>query len=150
MVKTASTARHIALILRRSRLRHPGTTIILDVRTGKLNSDLQTGRPLTQQERALIIALVPDQELTARIAATLDNALVVDMNDGGMGSIRFVKEGNRRRACSIATAEYIDEDGVPVTVEVNASADNELFEVDFWKVDFSPLRRYPRLEDLVR
>jgi hypothetical protein len=67
-----------------------------------------------------------------------------------MGSIRFVKAGSRRRSRSIAEAEYVDEDGVLVSVEISVGDDNELFEVDFWKVDFSPLRRYPHPEDLRR
>jgi hypothetical protein len=38
--------------------------------------------------------------------------------------------------------------GALVTIELSIDERNELFEVDFWKADFSPLRRYPRPEDL--
>jgi hypothetical protein len=78
----------------------------------------------------------------------LDDALVSEMQDGGMQSIRFVGGKNRRRAGSIAEARCLDDDGVMVRVELNVDEAGCLFELDFWKVDFSPLRRYPSPEDL--
>jgi hypothetical protein len=72
------------------------------------------------------------------------------MQDGGMGSIRFVPPGTptRRFGDAIAEAEYIDEDGVLVSIALNVDRDGELYEVDFWKVDFSPLQRYPRASEI--
>jgi hypothetical protein len=46
-------------------------------------------------------------------------------------------------------AQYVDSDGVLVSIAVNAARNSDLLEVDFWKVDFSPLRRYPRPSDVV-
>jgi hypothetical protein len=118
--------------------------------TAQVPPNSQTAaRALTDRERALILALVPQHESTLS-TKTLEDALVVDMRDGGMGSIRFIKEGNRRRSRSIAHAEYVDEDGIAVSIEVTVGEDNELFEIDIWKMDFSPLRRYPHPEDLER
>jgi hypothetical protein len=74
------------------------------------------------------------------------------MNDGGMGSIRFINPpGTELRSIgkALAEAQYTDEDGVPVSIVVNADKNNELYELDFWKVDFSPLRRYPKPEQLI-
>ena len=65
-----------------------------------------------------------------------------------MGGVRFINATNRRRSHSIAEGKYLDDDGVLVSIELSVDQHNELFEVDFWKVDFSPLRRYPRPEDL--
>jgi uncharacterized SAM-dependent methyltransferase len=65
-----------------------------------------------------------------------------------MGSIRFLNGADRRRSRSIAEAQYVDDDGVLVSIELNVDEMNELFELDFWKVDFSPLRRYPSPADL--
>jgi hypothetical protein len=65
-----------------------------------------------------------------------------------MASIRFVGGKDRHRAGSIAEATYIDDDGVMASIELNVDETGRLFELDFWKVDFSPLRRYPRTEDL--
>ena len=42
----------------------------------------------------------------------------------------------------------MDDDGVLVSIELTVDERDELFELDFWKVDFSPLRRYPNPEDL--
>jgi hypothetical protein len=74
----------------------------------------------------------------------------MDMRDGGMGSIRFVRPDPRSRAAAIAEAQYVDEDGVVVSIELSVDNRNELFELDFWKVDFSRLRRYPRPKDVKR
>jgi hypothetical protein len=102
----------------------------------------QTGRKLRPAERAVVTALVPS------VTAVLEDAVVVEMRDGGMGSIRFLNGGERRRSRSIAEAQYVDDDGVLVVIELNVDEKDELFELDFWKVDFSPLRRYPNPEDL--
>ena len=90
------------------------------------------------------------KEFTPGIQAQLSSALVEDMQDGGMGSIRFLPSGNaaRRYGGAIAEAQYIDEDGVLVIIVLNVDRDGELYEIDFWKVDFSPLKRYPRVSDI--
>jgi hypothetical protein len=107
-----------------------------------VNTQPQTGRKLRPAERAVITALA------SSVTAGLDDALVVEMRDGGMGSIRFLNGSDRRRSHSIAEAEYVDDDGVSVNIELNVDERDELFELDLWKVDFSPLRRYPNPEDL--
>ena len=75
---------------------------------------------------------------------------VEDMADGGMGGIRFVVETGKSRKMGreLVTAEYIDEDQVPVLISINLDEDGRLFEIDFWKVDYKPLKRYPRQEEL--
>jgi hypothetical protein len=85
---------------------------------------------------------------------TLTNGLlevpevVRDMDDGGMGSITFDIEGNQRRNEQVAKAEYIDDDGVLVDIELSSDENGNLFELDFWKVDFSPLKVYPSIEKI--
>ncbi len=67
-----------------------------------------------------------------------------------MGSVRFARrEGSRSFGAEIARAEYTDDDGVLVSITVNVDENGDLFEIDFWKADFSPLRRYPRPDDLI-
>lgn len=80
----------------------------------------------------------------------LEACLVEDMQDGGMGSIRFVSHSQRQRAFgrAIAEAEYTDDDGLLVSIAINTDDSGKLYEIDFWKVDFSPLRRYPTRLDL--
>jgi len=68
---------------------------------------------------------------------------VQDLNDGGMGSIRFLAQSDVRFSGEIARAEYIDRDGVLVSITINSDQYGELHEMDFWGTDFSPLKRYP-------
>jgi hypothetical protein len=72
----------------------------------------------------------------------------MDMKDGNMGSIRFARDGPRVLGKVLAEAQYTGEDGVCVSIAINADNKGDLFEVDFWKVDFSPLKRYPNRSDL--
>jgi hypothetical protein len=107
-----------------------------------VNTQSPMGRKLKRTEHALVTALAPG------VTTGLDDVLVVEMRDGGMGSIRFLNGSDRHRSRSIAEGEYVDDDGVSVSIELNVDEKDELFELDFWKVDFSPLRRYPTPEDL--
>jgi hypothetical protein len=86
----------------------------------------------------------------AGLLNNLNARTVEDMQDGGMGSIRFSNAGGARREFgdAIAGAEYTDDDGVLVSIVFNTDSTGSLSEVDFWKVDFSPLLRYPRPSDL--
>jgi hypothetical protein len=43
----------------------------------------------------------------------------------------------------LVTAEYLDQDGIVVRISIVTDEQGELYEVDFWKVYFSPLIRYP-------
>jgi hypothetical protein len=106
------------------------------------------GRELSGPERVLVAALLVRSGASTSSISTLDQARVLDLQDGGMGSIRFIHSGEARRDTVIAEAQFTDEDGVQVSIELNATTNGRLFELDFWKVDFSPLRRYPRPDDL--
>ncbi|MGB2638232.1 MAG: hypothetical protein WAN32_04730 [Candidatus Acidiferrum sp.] len=66
-----------------------------------------------------------------------------------MGSIRFVQPDTRAFGKALAEAQYVDSDGIPVSITINVDQNGQLFEVDFWKVDFSPLKRYPKPSELV-
>jgi len=72
------------------------------------------------------------------------------MQDGNMGSLKFVTSESRHRRFGekIAEAEFVDEDGVLVSATINVDDRGNLFELDLWKVDFSPLKRYPKADDL--
>jgi hypothetical protein len=113
------------------------------------NNPLQ-GRSLRPLERQLIERMLRGQDVKPEVTAKLPSVLVEDMQDGGMGSIRFLIPGYSARhfGKAVAQAEYIDEDGVLVSIVINADQENELYEVDFWKVDFSPLKRYPKASDI--
>jgi len=74
---------------------------------------------------------------------------VTEMDDGGMGSLRFIYSDPQPLEKAVSEAQYTDSDGVLVSINLSVDKTGRLFELDFWKVDFSPLRRYPRPGDLV-
>jgi hypothetical protein len=111
-------------------------------------------RSLRDDERALVSALVAVAQIDCALAspAALDAARVKDMMDGGMGSIRFLSStGETGRGVGHAAAElwYTDCDDVAVTFCLILDDRGDLYEVDVWKVDFSPLKRYPRPNELL-
>jgi hypothetical protein len=111
-------------------------------------TDHMTSRPLRDEERELIRALLPGDVANQRSGEEFADARVIDMKDGGMGSIRFVQPGPQKFGKTLAEAHYVDSDGVLVTITANVDQSGRLFEIDFWKVDFSPLKHYPKREEL--
>lgn len=107
------------------------------------------GRALREDERNLIGYLLTGVYPAVRLESVLATARVTDMHDGGMGGIRFVAPEPRTLGKAIAETQYLDGDGVLVSIVINMDSNGRLFELDFWKVDFSPLRRYPRPVDLL-
>jgi hypothetical protein len=107
-------------------------------------------RKLRKEEAALIAAMVRNSPSADELIRSLSARRVEDLNDGGMCSLRFRAPDNRQRCFGkkIAEAEFTDEDGTLVSAVVNVDENGELFELDIWRVDFSPLKRYPRPEEL--
>jgi hypothetical protein len=73
---------------------------------------------------------------------------VIELNDGKMGSVSFDLDKNKTRNRKIVEAEYRDSDGILVSIELTADKEDNLFELDLWKVDFSPLITYPTFDKL--
>ncbi|MGO4727754.1 MULTISPECIES: DUF6984 family protein [unclassified Inquilinus] len=111
-------------------------------------------RSLHEWERQVLSALIEASSLDAALRSpeVLDTLRVRDMLDGGMGSIRFVApQGETKRklgAAGVAELAYVDVDGVLVSFALNLDQQGDLFEVDAWKVDSSPLRQPPSRRDL--
>jgi hypothetical protein len=107
----------------------------------------------SEQERGVISALLSaDPEMT-NIAGGLDGLRVVEMTDGGMGSLSLVPEGNdstvRSLGRQVAAGEFTDRDGVPVSVALNVDQQGKLFELDVWKVNFAPLLSWPSPAEII-
>jgi hypothetical protein len=104
-------------------------------------------RTLRREELDLLGAMLKGNKLAASLLA---NVQVRDLSDGGMGSIEFLTETGleRRQAKCIAEADYMDSDGIPVSIAANVDQHGRLFELDIWKVDFSPLRTYPSAQTI--
>jgi hypothetical protein len=101
-------------------------------------------RPLNSKERDLITFILERDSN----ASLFRSELVEEMNDGGMGSLRFVGGPDRQFGKRVGSAEFNDADGVLVSVALNVDQRGQLFELDIWKVDFSPLRRIAALAEL--
>jgi hypothetical protein len=107
-------------------------------------------RSLRQEECELLLSLL-NHSPEGPSLCNQEGLYAVDLKDGGMGSIRITRGQDppqRRIARELVTATYTDEDGVLVYVSLNNDQEEQPFEIDIWKVDFSPLRRYPRPLDL--
>jgi hypothetical protein len=70
--------------------------------------------------------------------------MVKEMNDGNMGSLTLFPNGfyekKKRFAKQISEYEFLDIDGILVSAALYIDEiSNELYELDVWKVDFSPL-----------
>jgi hypothetical protein len=107
-------------------------------------------RHLRSGEEQLITQMVRGTRFEAQVLRDLAHALVEDMSDGGMGSIRFkaARRGKRLLGQQISEATFVDGDGIAVSATLNLDQHGELFELDLWKVDNSKLRRYPALESI--
>jgi hypothetical protein len=108
------------------------------------------GRLLRPEEKALIAAMVADKVEAHDIIQQLPSYRVRDVNDGGMGSLRILPTGQDKRSFGrvLAEAQYVDEDDVVVSLAINLDDRGELYELDLWRVDFSPLKRFPTPEEL--
>ncbi len=98
-------------------------------------------RRISQAEVELITALVQGNPQYESQIRQLNN--VVDLSDGGMGSIRFGEVDKRRFGGQIAEISVLDVDGVPVSFALNVDQEGILFELDVFKSDFSPLKEIP-------
>lgn len=101
-------------------------------------------RPIKQEERDLIeylLSMLPEGSNLHQIPAE-----VTELNDGGMGSLQLSRNGTLHR--DLIQMQYCDSDGQPVLITLTENQASELFDLDIWKVDFSPLKVYPRPEKL--
>lgn len=73
--------------------------------------------------------------------------LVASMNDSGMGSLKLsVDDENnsfRQFGREVSQLSFIDTDGIEVLVSLFVDKQENLFELDVWKTDFSELLSFP-------
>ena len=80
----------------------------------------------------------------AEIQCDLIGLKVLDMNDGGMGSIKLIDDGSKRKCGRmVSDCQFIDEDNYPVIVSLFLDENDQLFELDIWKVNLSPTIKFP-------
>jgi hypothetical protein len=128
-----------SLLQARDAWRTQGRTVVSD----RGQSDL---RPLRIEEESLIRALLGHASGGEQLLHQLVGAQVRDMDDGGMSSLEFAGDERRSLGSCLVEAEYVDCDGVLVSITLNADQNHRLYELDMWKVDFGSLREYPAFE----
>jgi len=109
-----------------------------------------SSRFLNDDEKRLIRVLLDRSEGISLPDNWLDCVRVVPMSDGGMGSVKFLSSSSNEMASQIAEINFRDADGVEVVASLNADKNGNPFELDIWKVDFSPLIKIPDFFDEIR
>ncbi|MCB2377141.1 hypothetical protein LGH70_06080 [Hymenobacter sp. BT635] len=95
-------------------------------------------------ELGLLIFLLRDKPNKDYLLAKLYAIEVTELDAEISGSLRFSNSRtDRRLGEKIAATRFLDEDGVPVFVSLYLDQQGELYELDCWKVDDTPLRRIP-------
>jgi hypothetical protein len=107
-------------------------------------------RKMTPREIGLVEALLMDHPDHAFSREQLEALDVEEMNDGGMGSLKFLRSRPARMAQELSEVTFRDLDGVFVSATLNLDAEGLLFELDIFKGDFSPLREIPDQSALAR
>ena len=102
-------------------------------------------RPIAEHERPLVEFMLS----LANISCDIDSMQVSSMKDGDMGSLLFFPEDSRTRtATPSANATFSDADGMLVSVQLNVDQDGKPFELDLFKIDFSPLLKWPSKDEI--
>lgn len=114
------------------------------MRTNRLQTKCSGGhstpRLLTSGEVSLIHRMLPEgTELSERLLKDLAVTQVEDVHVVGMGGVRFLSGRTQLFGCDVATTTLADADGVPVIATLRAEDHDQIFELELWKVDFSPI-----------
>ena len=113
---------------------------------------MNSPRKLLVTEKAVITALLQGKVEAIPFIDTLEDLVVNPMNDGAMGSLSLIPKGlenaSRSFGHELVLGEFIDGDGVPVSLAVNVDDQGRLYELDVWKVTFSSLLVWPDPTDI--
>jgi hypothetical protein len=105
-----------------------------------------TIRKIKDDEHLLIKYLIESCGLTISEFPISEN---VDEYEGGiMGSINLAGSDPDLYDSDLIQAEYTDSDGIAVIITLTRDKNNRLLDLDFWKMNFSKLIRYPVPEKL--
>lgn len=103
-------------------------------------------RNIKEEEKVLITSILELANSTERISSIPE--VVYDLDDGGMGTIKFTNNPERIYGKDILQVNYIDSDTTPVVIALTVDDKGELFELDFWKVNFEKLLSYPKPHEI--
>ena len=104
-------------------------------------------RKLRPEEVSLITWMIKNTDEPERVISELKDLIVEEMTDGGIGSLRVVISGEDKRVYSreLAKVDLFDIDQIPIFISINLDADGNFFELDVFKGDFSPLKKFPAI-----
>lgn len=101
-------------------------------------------RFLTASERCFIASMLQRVGRESVYGPLLEAITVEDVDDGGMQGLLFhSRRAPRALGQDIARIRFKDMDGVEVMATLTADNYGDLYELDIWKMDFSPLRLLP-------
>ena len=103
-------------------------------------------RKIKEEEINLIVFLLNQVGLT--VDEYPINAFVDEYEGYVMGSIGLGNPDVSPYAGDLIQAKYIDSDGKEIAITLTMDKNGQLLDLDFWKVDFSKLRVYPKPADL--
>lgn len=71
----------------------------------------------------------------------LDQLKVQELTDDGIGSFIFLTNNQNRQCLKkyIVNVYCLDTNNTPIHIGINVNADNQLYELDSWKVNGEPL-----------
>jgi hypothetical protein len=83
-----------------------------------------------------------------------ETMMVSPMDDAGMGSLMLFPRGdvkpNRSFGRTALEFQFKDKDRIDVLASLNLDQNNELFELDIWKMNFDPLIQFPEVKPETR
>jgi hypothetical protein len=114
---------------------------------------MEQSRKISKEEERLLDFLIGNNTSLKLPDNWKQDLLVSPMQDGGMGSLSllFVSQSEEKRVFGeqISECHFLDEDGVDVIASLNVDQDGNLFELEIWKTDYSPLIRISDKFDLI-
>ena len=107
---------------------------------------MQPIRKINATERSILEHLIKKSSLQLP-NEWYQNLSVQPMDDGGMGSFLIFQDASeigakRKFGKQVSEFEFVDDDGVLVLVSLNIDSQNQPFEVDVWKTDYSPVLNF--------
>lgn len=101
-------------------------------------------RKMSAAELELISYLIKKSGYSKITSKNLSEIYVEDQKDGEMGSLIFISKNKERKiGRDLGNIEFNDADGVKVIVNLVLDNHEDLYELDIWKTDFSPLLSFP-------
>lgn len=99
-------------------------------------------RHLTKQEESILEELISKSNMNLSFNWKED-LLVSNLVDGGMGSLSLHPPGvvgkEREFGSQVSDCQFKDTDGVTVIASLYLDREGNVYELDVWKTDFSPL-----------